>query len=419
MPDLQDITELLPSLIAPIPILAAFALVYWLLAKSIRKMTERIATKDESHRAELEEWARELVTFLRRGFQIVPGLIVVYVVLRGLGIAGLPKFSWEELAGWASGPGMRIVVVAGAAFLVIRILNMLISRLPGILLIRARIESPLKYREQSQRLDTVTRLMQSLATAIVVGLAVLIMLREVGLDITPILAGLGIGGLALGFGAQNLVRDVISGFFIILENQIAVGDVARINGKGGVVEAIRLRTIVLRDLDGTVHVIPAGSINELSNMTKDFSYYVMDLGVAYKENTDHVVAVVKEVAAGLRRDPAYAHRILEDLEVLGVDQFADSAVVIKARIKTMPIQQWTVGRELRRRIKFAFDEKGIEIPFPHLSIDVGEASKPFAVQLKEREMPANGDEQSEAARIVAPGAPDAASPKSQAVSRKE
>lgn len=419
MPEFKDFTELLPSLVALIPILAGFALVYWLLAKSIRKMAARIAAKDEGHRAELEEWARELVTFLRRGFQIVAGLIVIYVVLRGLGIGGLPKFSWEELAGWASGSGMRIVVVAGAAFLVIRILNMLISRLPGILLIRARIASPLQYREQSQRLDTVTRLMQSLATAIVVGLAVLIMLREVGLDITPILAGLGIGGLALGFGAQNLVRDVISGFFIILENQIAVGDVAKINGKGGLVEAIRLRTIVLRDLDGTVHVIPAGSINELSNMTKDFSYYVVDLGVAYKENTDHVVAVVKEVAAELRRDPEYAHRILEDLEVLGVDQFADSAVVIKARIKTMPIQQWAVGRELRRRIKFAFDEKGIEIPFPHLSIYVGEASKPLAVQIKEREQPTDGDEQNEPARIIAPSASQATSPKSETASRKE
>lgn len=419
MPEFEDITELLPSLIALIPILAAFALVYWLLAKSIRKMAARIATKDEGHRAELEEWARELVTFLRRGFQIVAGLIVIYVVLRGLGIAGLPKFSWEELAGWASGSGMRIVVVAGAAFLVIRILNMLISRLPGILLIRARIASPLKYREQSQRLDTVTRLMQSLATAIVVGLAVLIMLREVGLDITPILAGIGIGGLALGFGAQNLVRDVISGFSIILENQVAVGDVARINGKSGLVEAIRLRTIVLRDLDGTVHVIPNGAINELSNMTKDFSYYVVDLRVAYKENTDDVIEVVKEVAAELRRDPAYAPLILDDLEVLGVDQFNDSAVIVKVRIKTMPIKQWTVGRELRRRIKFAFDEKGIEIPFPHLSIYVGEASKPLAVQVKERELPTDGDEQNKAARIVAPNAPEAASPKSQAASRKE
>jgi small conductance mechanosensitive channel len=165
---------------------------------------------------------------------------------------------------------------------------------------------------------------------------------------------------------------------------VAVGDVAIINGKSGLVEAIRLRTIVLRGLDGTVHVIPNGAISELSNMTKEFSYYVIDLGVAYKEDTDRVVDVVRATAAELRKDPEYAALILDDLEVLGVDDFADSAVVIKVRIKTVPTKQWAVGRELRRRIKHAFDAQGIEIPFPHLSVYVGEKTKPFAVQVMEQ-----------------------------------
>jgi small conductance mechanosensitive channel len=222
-----------------------------------------------------------------------------------------------------------------------------------------------------------------LVTTVVMSIAVLIVLREVGVDITPILTGAGIAGLAVGFGAQNLVRDVISGFFLIAENQVRVGDVAIINGKGGLVEAIRLRTIVLRGLDGTVHVIPNGAINELSNMTKDFSYALLDVGVAYKEDTDRVVDVLKEVAAELQQDPGYAERILAPLEVLGVDAFADSAVMIRIRIKTAPIQQWNVARELRRRIKKAFDQRGIEIPFPHLSVYFGEVSKPFAVQVAE------------------------------------
>jgi small conductance mechanosensitive channel len=200
----------------------------------------------------------------------------------------------------------------------------------------------------------------------------------------PILTGVGIGGLAIGFGAQNLVRDLITGFFIILENQVRVGDVAIINGTGGFVEEIRLRTIVLRGLDGTVHVIPNGAITELSNMTKDFSYYVIDLGVAYKENVDRVMDVLKEIGEELQNDPAFADKILGPLEILGVDDFADSAVIIKVRIKTNPIQQWTVGRELRRRIKNTFDAQGIEIPFPHLSLYMGEASKPFAVEVAEK-----------------------------------
>jgi small conductance mechanosensitive channel len=179
------------------------------------------------------------------------------------------------------------------------------------------------------------------------------------------------------------VRDVISGFFLIMENQVRLGDVAIINGKGGLVEAIRLRTVVLRGLDGTVHIIPNGNITELSNMTKDFSFALLDIGVAYKEDTDRVVEVLKEVGAALQNDPGYAGNILGPLEVLGVDKFDDSAVIIKVRMKTVPIQQWAVGRELRRRIKKAFDQRGIEIPFPHVSVCFGEASKPFAVQVAE------------------------------------
>jgi small conductance mechanosensitive channel len=198
-----------------------------------------------------------------------------------------------------------------------------------------------------------------------------------------ILAGAGIVGLAVGFGAQNLVHDIISGMFLLLENQIRVNDVAILNGTGGLVEAINLRTTVLRGLDGTVHVFRNGSINTLANMTHGYSYYVFDIGVAYKEDTDHVVEVVKGVAEEFMQEEPYKNLILAPLEVLGVDQFADSSVIIKARFKTAPVQQWTVGREMNRRIKKKFDELGIEIPFPHTSIYFGEASKPFQLQSKD------------------------------------
>jgi small conductance mechanosensitive channel len=204
-------------------------------------------------------------------------------------------------------------------------------------------------------------------------------LREIGFDITPILAGAGVIGLAVGFGAQNLVRDVISGFFILIENQIRVNDVAVINGTGGLVEEINLRTTVLRSQDGVVHVFPNGSITTLSNMTREFSFYVFDIGVAYKEDTDRVAEVLREIAEEMRRDQRFAPVILEPLEVLGVDRFADSAVMVRARIKTQPIQQWNVGREMNRRIKKRFDELGIEIPFPHRSVHIGAGSHPLRV----------------------------------------
>jgi moderate conductance mechanosensitive channel len=224
-------------------------------------------------------------------------------------------------------------------------------------------------------------LRKSLATVIWI-LAGIMALKEAGFDIGPILAGAGILGLAVGFGAQNLVHDVISGMFMLLENQIRVNDIAILNGTGGLVEAIHLRTTVLRGQDGTVHVFRNGAINSLSNMTHGYSYYVFDIGVAYKEDTDRVVEVVKGIADELMKEDEFQRIILEPLEVLGLDKFGDSAVIIKARFKTAPIKQWTVGREMNRRIKKKFDEVGIEIPFPHTSIYFGEASKPFQFQMQ-------------------------------------
>ena len=198
----------------------------------------------------------------------------------------------------------------------------------------------------------------------------LMILRELRIDIMPLLTGAGIVGLAIGFGSQALVKDVISGFFIIVENQVRVGDVAVINGTSGSVEGITLRTIVLRDIEGAVHVFPNGSINTLANRSKDFWYAVVDVSVAYKEDTDTVSRVLREVGDDLRQAPSLRDVILEPLEVLGVDAFNDAGVVIKTRIKTLPLKQWDVGRELRRRIKQRFDAEGIEIPFPQVSLSV-------------------------------------------------
>ncbi len=197
-------------------------------------------------------------------------------------------------------------------------------------------------------------------------------LSEVGIDMKPLLAAAGLGGLAIGFGAQSLVKDIITGFFILLENQIRVGDVVEIAGVGGLVEEVKLRTITLRDLEGNVHIVPNGAVDKVKNYTHLYSYYLFNIGVSYREDTDEVAAVLKEVGADLQADPEFGPDILEPLEMLGVDQFADSAVIIKCRIKTEPIKQWRIGREMNRRIKKAFDARGIEIPFPHRTLYWGE-----------------------------------------------
>jgi small conductance mechanosensitive channel len=203
----------------------------------------------------------------------------------------------------------------------------------------------------------------------------MMILSEIGIDLKPLLAAAGLSGLAIGFGAQSLVKDVISGFFILLENSVRVGDVVEVAGVSGVVEEVKLRTITLRDLSGNVHVVPNGIVDKVKNMTKLYSYYLFDIGVAYREDVDEVMAVLKEIAAELQADPKFGADILEPLDMLGLDQFADSAVIIKCRIKTTPMEQWRIGREMNRRIKKTFDAKGIEIPFPHRTIYWGQPAQ--------------------------------------------
>jgi small conductance mechanosensitive channel len=285
--------------------------------------------------------------------------------------------------------GLRILLVLLAGYGSMRFLRMAVRRLEEVL-IRAGEKTELVPGAARKRVTTLTRLLLTLSLVAVWAVVVVICLDQIGLDVTPILAGAGIVGLAVGFGAQNLVRDVISGFFLVLENQVRVGDVAVVNGTGGLVEAITFRTIVLRDLAGVVHVFPNGAITTLANMTKNWSGYVIDVGVAYKEDTDRVVEIMTEVAEDLRKDPRFGPSILEPIEIFGVDDFKESEVTIKARLKTLPIQQWNVGREYRRRLKKAFDARGIEIPFPHRSLYVGTASGPLEVMLRPAAAAANG-----------------------------
>ncbi|MDH4187407.1 MAG: mechanosensitive ion channel family protein [Nitrospira sp.] len=267
---------------------------------------------------------------------------------------------------WFATSGLRIVLIIIGMTMLLALVRRAVERFRG--LYSGTLPSP----AQVKRADTLTHVIRDVARAVVLAVGGMMILSEVGVDLKPLLAAAGLGGLAIGFGGQSLVKDVISGFFILLEDSIRVGDVVEIAGVSGLVEEVKLRTITLRDLAGNVHVVPNGVIDKVKNMTKGYSYYVMDVGVAYRENVDEVMALLKEIAAEVQADPAFGVDILAPLEMLGVDQFADSAVIIKCRIKTNPIQQWRIGREMNRRIKKTFDAKGIEIPFPHQTIYWGE-----------------------------------------------
>lgn len=289
-----------------------------------------------------------------------------------------PEFT-RRLLDWLVTSGLRILLIAVIALVMIKALYRLIDEVEARIAARSgAFDSAL---ETGRRLATIKNLLKHLVFIVILGIAAMIILKEIGVDIAPIIAGAGIMGLALSFGAQNLVRDIISGFFMIMEDQVRVGDVAVVNGTGGTVEEINFRTIVLRDLEGTVHVFPNGTVTQLANRSKGWSRYVIDMGVAYKENVDYVMEVMKKLGEEISADKDFGPLILEPLQVLGVDSFGDSSVVIKCMVKTRPLKQWDVGRELRRRIKNRFDELGIEIPFPHMSIYFGEASKPFEVEL--------------------------------------
>jgi len=287
----------------------------------------------------------------------------------------------ERAAEWLVRAGVSVAAVLVVTWGTARLYRMTVHRFRDAVE-RKSLEraDPGSHEEVRKRMLTLSGILRKAGTAAIWVIGGTIALKQTGVDIAPILAGAGIIGLAVGFGAQSLVRDVISGFFIILEDQIRVGDVAAINGTTGVVEEINLRTIVLRDLAGVVHTFPNGNVTTVANMTKDWSAAILDIGVAYGEDTDEVAGVMAEVAEALRADPDWRDRVIEPLEVLGVDAFADSAVVVKARLKTRPMQQWAVGREYRRRLKKAFDERGIEIPFPHTTIAWGKASGPFRPQ---------------------------------------
>jgi len=266
----------------------------------------------------------------------------------------VPEWTPRQLASWLLSRGVHVLIIVAGAYITLRAAHLAIEHL--------------RYRaggqgtdprdlERKRRAATLASIVSSLLTALVFFLAGLMVLREMSIDIVPLLTGAGIAGLAIGFGAQNLVRDVISGFFMILEDQVGVGDVARIQSVTGVVEEIKLRTIVLRDADGAVHVFPNGTITTLANLSKDFAYAVADVVVMHGENLDRVMNALRMIGASLQEDPQFGPMISGPFEVVGVQELRESSLTIRCRFKTLPFKQFPVGAELRRRIAVGFQQR--------------------------------------------------------------
>jgi small conductance mechanosensitive channel len=290
-------------------------------------------------------------------FLLVLG-IAIQPVLEYFGHPLKDGLTFDVLTHWLLNNGLRVVLIAGLAAIVLRFANLSVDRLEEYLAGASGTPSI----EHAKRAHTLGQLIRSISRIFIVGAAGLMALNEVGVNTAPLLAGAGIAGLAIGFGGQTLVKDVISGFFIILDDQVRVGDTAEINGTTGLVEAMTLRTIVLRDARGAVYVFPCGSVTKLANLTKDFAYAVVDVQVDAKHDVDEVVGMLKGAADAIRAEAGYAEAIFPPAESPSFEQLTDTTAVIRVRLKCAPQRLGEVGGDLRRRVKKVLAERGIEGP---------------------------------------------------------
>jgi small conductance mechanosensitive channel len=263
---------------------------------------------------------------------------------------------------WAIDHGLKVLLIIAGTYLVLYLIRLLSKR---IVAYSRKVERDQDQGEREKRTETLVHIFETTGKVFIIIIAIFMVMKELGMDITPLLTGAGIAGLALGFGAQSLVKDFLSGFFILIENQFRVGDVIKIGEFSGMVERISLRTVVLRDLGGNVHVIPNGEVKAVTNMSYEWSRAVVDIAVSYREDIDRVMNVLNEVGKTMIDDELFKKIIWEKPFVTGINDLSDGQVKLQMLVKTAPLMQWEVGRELRKRIKSAFDREGIEIPFPH------------------------------------------------------
>lgn len=268
---------------------------------------------------------------------------------------------FQKISPWLLDHGLKIIIVVGSAYLIRHSSQVFIEKLIRRVIVTNHI---LSEEAKRKREDTLIQIINGTLGIVILIFAALIVLQELGFAVGPLLAAAGVAGLAFGFGGQYLIRDLIAGIFIIIENQYRLGDVVSIDGTSGVVEDISLRMTTLRDLDGTVHHIPHGEIKKISNLSKHFARVNINIGISYRSNLEQVIQVINKIGNELSEDPQWKKHILKPPQFLRIEEFSDSAIIIKILGETQPLQQWAVSGELRKRIKIAFDREEIEIPFP-------------------------------------------------------
>lgn len=332
------------------------------------------------------ELRRRTDRYVRGASTLVAWVVWALALLVVVDAWGVPSLEWLASTGGRELGGRVLTIV------VVVVTGLLASEIAGGL-----VETTLRRQgavgtAQSARVMTLLPLLRNLIRVLIGVVVLMVALAELGVNIAPLIAGAGVVGLAIGFGAQSLVQDLITGFFILLEDSIAVGDFVEVGAHSGTVERLSIRTVRLRDLSGNVHVVPFSQFSTVLNYTKEFAHAVIDIGVAYREDTDEVTAVLQDVGAALAEDSDYGTSILEPMEVFGVNAFADSAVEIRVRFKCAPGHQWRVKREFLRRVKQAFDQRGIEIPFPHrtlyFGVDRDSEAPPGQIRLDRGDAPA-------------------------------
>jgi len=337
-------------------VLLGAAIIVWGLHVILKSLTERIAPKDEGapkRRVNIGRWTMRVARVA-----IFVGAIIIIMRLWGFDFSTLrdsPIYAVFSVLG-------RIAIILILALAAIELGQL------GIRRAFDRVAAHARNPRRAAQIRTLGPLLSGLATTIVVIIGAMMTLSEVGVEIGPLLAGAGIVGLAVGFGAQTIVKDFLTGLFLIIEDAASVGDIIGVGDVGGVVEEMSLRTIKLRDFDGTLHIFPYSEAQVIHNRSKGFAFAVLDLSIDYTSNITKALEVMKTVGDEMRRDPEFTSMMLDDIEIVGVDQLADSAVMLKARIRTFPGKQFSIRREYLKRVKIAFDAAGIEIPFPHMKL---------------------------------------------------
>lgn len=287
-------------------------------------------------------------------------------------LESLASLGWEHIPKWA------VLLISSLNLILIIVLAFVVRRVVGHLLnaIHVRLRKRMAGVEERKRVDTLNRIFGYVASVVIWVITIMVILAELGISIAPFLATAGVVGIAISFGAQSLVKDYFTGFVMLIENQIRQGDFVDVAGKSGYVEEVTLRYVRLRDGEGTVHFVPNSAITTVSNHSRDFAYAVVEIGVGYDVNLGQAYEVIKQVGTELRQDPEFESKILDDIQILGVNALGDSAVTIRIRLKVVALEQWVVRRAILAALKQAFQKSGIEIPFPQRVVRIQNQSPP-------------------------------------------